>query len=73
MKKRIIKCLKYTGIILLVFIVINLIRPTWTPDIDGENSIGELRKVNLGDTDLEVMIRGCDKYRCACIFCDGKI
>lgn len=71
MKKRIIKCLKYTGIILLVFIVINLIRPIWTPDIDGENSISELRKVNIGDTELEVMIRGCDKENPVLIFVHG--
>ncbi len=38
-----------------------MIFPTWTPDIDGENSIRELRKIEVNDTRLEIMIRSEDK------------
>ena len=58
MKKKICKCLKVLSILLLLFLVINFIRPTWTPAINNDNSISELRKVNIGDNELEIMIRG---------------
>ena len=45
-------------IVLLLFIVVNLICPTWTPVVKEDNSISELRKVNVGGTELEIMIRG---------------
>ncbi|MBQ2802334.1 MAG: alpha/beta hydrolase [Lachnospiraceae bacterium] len=71
MKKKICKGLKFFSIILLLFIVINFIRPTWTPKIKGDNSISELRKVNIGDTQLEIMIRGFDRDNPILIFVHG--
>lgn len=71
MKKKICRCLKFLGIILLLYIVVNLIRPTWTPAIKGDNSISELRKVNIGDTELEIMIRGNDRDNPVLIFVHG--
>lgn len=61
MKKRIRNFLKIIGIILLLFIIVRLLSPTWTPSIQGENSISELRKVNIAGANLEIMIRGEDK------------
>ena len=71
MKKKISKCLKFLGILLLLFVVISFIRPTWTPAIKEANSISELRKVNIGDTELEVMIRGNDRNNPVLIFVHG--
>ena len=56
MKKRICKGLKVLGILLLVFVSVNLIRPTWTPKIEGENSISELRMVDINGENIQIMI-----------------
>ena len=71
MKKKIGKGLKILSILLLLFIVISLVRPTWTPPIEGDNSISELRKVAIGNTELEVMIRGKDRDNPVLIFVHG--
>lgn len=71
MKKKICKGLKFLSILFLLFIVVGLIRPTWTPGIKEENSISELRKVNIGDTELEIMIRGNDRDNPVLIFVHG--
>ncbi len=71
MKKKMAGILKTIGVILLLYIAINLIRPTWTPLIKGDNSISELRKVNIGDTKLEIMIRGNDRDNPVIIFVHG--
>lgn len=71
MKRKLCKILKYIGIILMLFTFVGLIRPTWTPTIKESNSISELRKVNIGDTELEVMIRGNDRDNPVLIFVHG--
>ena len=71
MKKKIFGALKILTVILLLFIVVNMIRPTWTPAIKGDNAISELRKVNIGDTELEIMIRGNDRDNPVLIFVHG--
>ena len=71
MKKKIGKCFKIIGIILLLFIAVGFIRPTFTPSIEGDNSISELRKVEIGDTELQIMIRGNDKDNPVLIFVHG--
>jgi L-proline amide hydrolase len=45
--KKLLKILKTICIILLLFIAIRLFSPTWTPYIKGENSISELKKVDV--------------------------
>ena len=71
MKKKVARVLKILSVILLLYIFINLIRPTWTPSIEGDNSISELRKVNIGDTELEIMVRGNNKNNPVLIFVHG--
>lgn len=71
MKKKICKTLKCIGIILTLFILISLLRPTWTPAIKEDNSISELRKVDIDGAGLEVMIRGNDKNNPVLIFVHG--
>lgn len=71
MKKKIFKILKLSCIILLCLLVIGMILPTWTPKIEGENSISELRQVEVNGTELEVMIRGNDRSNPVIIFAHG--
>ena len=71
MRKRIHKCLKIFGLVLLTLIVISLIRPTWTPPIEGENSISEFRMVEINHENIQVMIRGYDRENPVLIFVHG--
>lgn len=70
-KEKILKILKIISIIVLLFIVIRLFCPTWTPSIKGGNSISELKKVNINGVSLEVMIRGKDRNNPVLIFVHG--
>ena len=71
MKKTIIKALKWFVIILALLFVIGLFFPTWTPKIHGNNSISELRKVNINNANLEIMIRGNNRDNPIIIFVHG--
>ena len=71
MKKKSLKIIKIILIIILLFIVIRLFHPTWTPFIKGENSISELTKVTINGVGLEVMIRGNDRNNPVLIFVHG--
>lgn len=71
MNKKVLKIVKATCAIVLLFIVIRLFCPTWTPAIKGENSISELGKVDINGVSLEVMIRGNDKNNPVLIFVHG--
>ena len=71
MKKKTIR-VKIIGAILIVFtLVIELLSPTWTPKIKGNNSVSELRKVQINGTDIEMMIRGNNKDNPVIIFVHG--
>ncbi len=70
MKKK-IKVFKKIGIILAILIVIGVFFPTWTPSVDGENSISELREVEINGTKLQLMIRGCDRGNPILLFVHG--
>jgi len=65
------KTLKCIGIIFLVLIIIGLVRPTWTPAIEGDRSISELRGVDINGTELEVLIRGKDRNNPVLFFVHG--
>lgn len=69
--KKLLKILKTICIILLLFIAIRLFSPTWTPYIKGENSISELKKVDVNGANLEVMIRGSNRNNPVLIFVHG--
>lgn len=71
MKKKVLAALKCVGILWLLWLMIGLLIPTWTPDIEGENSISELEKVEINGTKIEVMIRGKDKDNPVIIFVHG--
>lgn len=72
MKKKTIK--RATIIIVIMFVlllIIELFIPTWTPKIKGDNSISELRKVEINGSDIEIMIRGNNKDNPVVIFVHG--
>lgn len=71
MKQISLKILKILCIILLLFFIIRLFGPTWTPSIKGENGISEITKVEVNGTDLEVMIRGNDRNNPVLTFVHG--
>lgn len=71
LKKKIATVIKYIGLALILFLVIGLCFPTWTPKITGDNSISELRKVKINDTGIEVMIRGKDRNNPIILFVHG--
>lgn len=73
-KKTKYKPLKITMIIIMIiviFLLFQCFKPTWTPKIKGENSISQLRKVEINGTELEVMIRGYNKENPIAIFVHG--
>lgn len=69
--KKLLKILKTLCIILLLLMAIRLFSPTWTPNIKGENSISELKKVDINGANLEVMIRGSNRNNPVLIFVHG--
>lgn len=71
MNIKICKILKCIGSVLIIFMLVSLLRPTWTPAIKGANSISELRKVNIDGANLQLMIRGTDKNNPVLIFVHG--
>lgn len=71
MKRKLLKILKVLSISILVLILLALFSPTWTPKIQGENSISVLEQVKINGTDHEIMIRGKDKNNPVIIFVHG--
>lgn len=59
----------------MIFILLVAIRffvPTWTPSIKGyENSISQLKQIEINGSKHEVMIRGNDKKNPVLIFVHG--
>ncbi|MGX2959718.1 alpha/beta fold hydrolase [Peribacillus sp. JNUCC 23] len=54
-----------------LFILLILLFPTWTPNINGENSIAILESIEMNGTELEVMMRGVDRNNPIIIFVHG--
>lgn len=70
-KKKYLKIVSRILLVLLIVIVVGLIFPTWTPKIEGKNSISELRKVEINGESIEIMIRGYDKDNPIILFVHG--
>lgn len=71
MKKKARKLITTIGIVMVLILIIEFFAPTWTPKIKGENSISELRKVEINGANLEMMIRGEDKNNPVIVFVHG--
>ena len=69
--KKVRKAFIYIGAAILLLVGVALIIPTWTPSIDGENSISVLEEVEINGTGHELMIRGQDKNNPVVIFLHG--
>ncbi|TQR29305.1 alpha/beta hydrolase [Lysinibacillus sphaericus] len=69
--KKIMKFIKYTGIITIVLFITALLFPTWTSHIKGNNSVSALEQVKINGSNHEVMIRGKDKDNPVIIFVHG--
>ena len=70
-RKRIKIILIIVALIMPVFLLIRFISPTWTPKINGSNSISELKSVQINGEDLTVLIRGNNKDNPVLIFVHG--
>ena len=71
MKVKIKKTVKWLVIALLILLMVGLFRPTWTPKISGENGISELRKVEINNSSLEIMVRGNNRDNPIVLFVHG--
>lgn len=69
--KKLLKFLKMICIVLFFLIAVRLFSPTWTPHINGKNSISELKEVDINGANLEVMIRGSNRNNPVLIFVHG--
>ncbi|WP_026010968.1 alpha/beta fold hydrolase [Paenibacillus sp. OSY-SE] len=69
--KKVRKALLYLGATIISLVGLALIFPTWTPKIDGVNSISVLEQVEINGTGHELMIRGQDKNNPIVIFIHG--
>ncbi|GGH60592.1 alpha/beta hydrolase [Paenibacillus silvae] len=71
MRKKIAKAMKYTFFTIIGIIAIALLFPTWTPGIEGKNSISRLEQIDINGTGHEVMIRGVDRTNPVLLFVHG--
>ncbi|WP_433942925.1 alpha/beta fold hydrolase [Paenibacillus sp. SN-8-1] len=71
MRRRIMKICRRSLLIIIVIVAVKMIFPTWTPRIEGKNSISELGQVEINGTGHEVMIRGVDRNNPIIIFVHG--
>ncbi len=71
MRRRMTKIWKFSLIIILFVILLGVFFPTWTPNIEGEQSISELEQVEINGAGHEIMIRGVDSSNPILIFVHG--
>lgn len=69
--KKVRKILSSIGVAIILLVGVALIFPTWTPKIDGANSISVLEEVEINGTGHELMIRGQNKNNPVVIFIHG--
>ena len=70
--KKVIKmvCIVIVAVVVF-FLAVRFLCPTWTPKIKGAGSISELKVVDVNGAGLEVMIRGNDRSNPVMIFVHG--
>lgn len=71
MKRKWLRLLKYSLLLIVLLVAAGLIFPTWTPRIKGADSISMLKQIEINGTKHEVMIRGADKRNPIIIFVHG--
>lgn len=65
------KGFKILKVVIPMILVIACLFPTWTPPIEGKNSISVLEQMSINGTEHEVMIRGNDKSNPVIIYVHG--
>ncbi|WP_314587455.1 alpha/beta hydrolase [Paenibacillus terrigena] len=65
------KTIILTGVSILLVLLLALFFPTWTPSIQGDNSISALEQVEINGSRHEVMIRSKDKKNPIILFVHG--
>lgn len=71
MKYKPLKIIMIILSVIVIFLLFQFFKPTWSPKIKAEKSISELRKVEINGRELEVMIRGDHKENPIVIFVHG--
>lgn len=71
MRKRLVKIMKRGLILATALILLGMFFPTWTPGIQGENSISWLGQTEINGTRHGIMIRGADASNPIIIFVHG--
>ena len=71
MRRIMIKICKFSLIIILLFVLLGVFFPTWTPHIRGEHGISAMEQVEINGTGHEIMIRGVDSSNPILIFVHG--
>ncbi len=69
--KKIKKLITFIGVITTLTLMVALVFPTWTSQINRENSISTLEQVEINGSGHEIMIRGKDKNNPVIIFVHG--
>ncbi|WP_213591855.1 alpha/beta hydrolase [Paenibacillus sp. FSL W8-0186] len=69
--KKVRRMLVYSGAAIILLVGLALFFPTWTPKIEGKNSISILEQVEINGTGHELLIRGQDKSNPIVIFVHG--
>ncbi|MUG47938.1 alpha/beta hydrolase [Paenibacillus woosongensis] len=69
--KKVRRMLVYSGATIILLVGLALFFPTWTPKIEGKNSISILEQVEINGTGHELLIRGQDKSNPVVIFVHG--
>ena len=71
MRRIMTKIFKFSLIITLLFVLLWVFFPTWTPHINGEHGISKMEQVEINGTGHEIMIRGVDSSNPILIFVHG--
>lgn len=69
--KKILKSIKFIGVIIILLLIIALFFPTWTPHKNSEKSISALEQVEINGSGHEIMIRGKNQNNPVIIFVHG--
>jgi L-proline amide hydrolase len=65
------KFLKRFSLVTLGLLLTGLLFPTWTPGIEGKDSVSVYDQVSINGTNHQLMIRGADKNNPIIIFVHG--
>ncbi|MEH6946541.1 alpha/beta hydrolase [Bacillus sp. JJ634] len=71
MQRNTTKVFRFSLLITLFIVLLGVFFPTWTPRIEGEQSISTMEQIKINGTEHEIMIRGVDSNNPILIFVHG--